>query len=590
MKRVKHLIILLWIIIKKKPIITPLVLIGPLVSSLLGVYTYSASVSLIDLIATKIGTSSILELFKAVAIPLAMYLSVNIIQYVIGLINRIFTKKLTTAISWILRSEIIDIVNTVPYIMCNDKEFYNRLERAKAVAEDDVVGSIESFISIINTFGSFLSLVLLLINNGLYLISMFVLAMFIVNLSIKLSTEIKVRKLGRQLTFNGRVADYLSGLMSNSAPIREMRIFHCLDYFLDIWSKNIVHQHKERYSARRFEIKMGIVVSIIQTSTTLWILIMLIKQIQISSNITIGLLSVLFLGLIQSKNKIIEILWPLCNLYLVGAKVHDLNEILQLKDMIHIDENTNVRGRPVPVQMKSVSFSYGKNGNIVLSDVSLTINPGEKIAIVGPNGAGKSTLIKLILGLYQPEQGEVTWNGNRIKPSNISAVFQNFNKYELTLRENIGLGNMNKMDEDEEMIRILEKCGLMDLYEELGSLDKPLGYALEGGRDISGGQWQRLAIARALYRDSDLIIFDEPTAAIDPQSELKLYEMLMQLCRDKTAIFVSHRLGWAKKSDRILVINDNRITEDGTHEELMALRGYYYQMYNLQSSWYLNEK
>jgi ATP-binding cassette subfamily B protein len=216
----------------------------------------------------------------------------------------------------------------------------------------------------------------------------------------------------------------------------------------------------------------------------------------------------------------------------------------------------------------------------------MTIKPGEKIAIVGENGAGKSTLIKLILGQYRPSSGFIDWNNCKYPNGKVSVVFQNFIKFELSLRENIILGNANENIDDERVMEILEKCELMDLFHELGGLDVELGQIYEGGRQLSGGQWQKLAIARALYNDADLIIFDEPTSAIDPISEMKIYQKLIDICQDKTAIFISHRLGWAKSVDRIYVLESGIIAEEGNHEQLIANNGLYSDMFNLQSSWY----
>jgi ATP-binding cassette subfamily B protein len=284
--------------------------------------------------------------------------------------------------------------------------------------------------------------------------------------------------------------------------------------------------------------------------------------------------------------------WPLSRLYISGSKLYDLNEILKFKSKIGLNskdrksEELNDKKEITPIHVTNLSFNYIRSKKQVLSNLNFSIYKNEKIAIVGANGAGKSTLIKIILGQYAPSSGSITWNGNLEIPSELSVVFQNFIKFDLSLRENIALGKIEEMNNDTLIINTLKKCDLYDLFVELGSLDIPLGHLMEGGRQLSGGQWQKIAIARAIFNGSDFIVFDEPTSAVDPSSEVEIFNKLMEICNDKTAIFISHRLGWAKNADRIIVMDNGEIVEIGTHNELMSQNGVYSQMFILQSSWY----
>lgn len=236
------------------------------------------------------------------------------------------------------------------------------------------------------------------------------------------------------------------------------------------------------------------------------------------------------------------------------------------------------KDKVAPIVLSNVDFSYRNSNEKILSNLNLTINKNEKVAIVGVNGAGKSTLIKLILGLYSPSKGSIKWNGKDKVPNNISIVFQNYIKLELTLRENITMGNIKEINNDELIKNTMKLCNCYDIYEELGSLDAPLGRVIDSGRELSGGQWQKLAIARAIFSNSELLIFYEPTASIDPNTEVEIFNNIIEMCQGKTAIFISHRLGWAKNANRIIVIDHGEIKEIGTHEELMALGGLYCSM------------
>lgn len=249
---------------------------------------------------------------------------------------------------------------------------------------------------------------------------------------------------------------------------------------------------------------------------------------------------------------------------------------------------TSTSTKPMTISIRNASFRYPDTDRDVVHGLNLEIAPGEHIALLGENGAGKSTLVRLIAGLYAPTSGEV-YQDNAIATDNrddIGAVFQDFVRWQLPLRDNVGFGNVHALTNDAGMIAALEKSNLGDLLQELGEgLDTWLGREF-GERDLSGGQWQRLAIARAFFRDARLLILDEPTAALDPLAEQRLFERFRELAAGKTAITISHRIGPARSADRILVMDRGRIIEDGTHESLMNRDGTYASMFRSQQEWY----
>ena len=214
-------------------------------------------------------------------------------------------------------------------------------------------------------------------------------------------------------------------------------------------------------------------------------------------------------------------------------------------------------------------------------------------AFVGINGAGKTTLTKLLTGMYDNYEGEIRINGRNIRDYELSelkalfaVVYQDFAKYSITIRDNIALGDVNHLDE-ERIGRAVSLAGLKDTIHMLPQgMDTYLGKIKEGGVDLSGGEWQRLAIARALYNPAEVRILDEPTAALDPVAESNIYEMFGQISRGISTIFITHRLGAAKLADNIIVINDGAVAEQGKHEELMKMGGSYAEMFESQRSWY----
>ncbi|MCI8625683.1 MAG: ABC transporter ATP-binding protein [Lachnospiraceae bacterium] len=246
------------------------------------------------------------------------------------------------------------------------------------------------------------------------------------------------------------------------------------------------------------------------------------------------------------------------------------------------------------IAFSGVSFSYPDTDREVLHDISVRIKPGEKIAIVGENGSGKTTFINLLCGLYEAGKGEILVNGRDIKTETakvrdgLTVAVQNFAHYEDTMRENIVISDGSRQIEDGKIRELLKSLDSLEVVEsQKEGLSERLGsYSLKGN-DLSGGQWQKLAIARAAWRDkSSIMILDEPTAALDPMAETKLYQDFNALTGDRTVLLISHRLGVTSLVDRILVFSDGRIIEDGSHKELMQAGGYYAKMYQAQAEWY----
>lgn len=257
-------------------------------------------------------------------------------------------------------------------------------------------------------------------------------------------------------------------------------------------------------------------------------------------------------------------------------------------------------GKPVPTPITSgiifenVTFSY-PDGRMALAGVSFTLHPGETVALVGENGAGKTTLVKLLTRFYDPMQGNIWVDGKNLKMldlqawrQQISVVFQDFCRYSLTIGENIALGNIEALDDLSQLKRAGQKAGIADKIERLREgYQTPLGKQF-GGTELSGGEWQKLALARAFIRqeDSQILVLDEPTAALDPRSEYEVYCRFSELVRGKTTILVTHRLASVRMADRILVLKAGRLIEEGTHEELLQQGGEYATLWSMQAEQY----
>lgn len=251
-------------------------------------------------------------------------------------------------------------------------------------------------------------------------------------------------------------------------------------------------------------------------------------------------------------------------------------------------------GKAPLIEFRNVKFSYPDTDNLILDDFSMVIKPGEKIALVGENGAGKSTIIKLLARFYDVLEGEILINGINIKNlsiddwfKHIGVLFQDYNRYEDSVKENIYLGNVEKEVDLQEIMKASFSAGAHKMVEKFDKgYEQILGRMFEGGIELSGGQWQKVALARAFFRNAPILILDEPTASIDAKSEAEIFEKVENLSKDKTVIIISHRFSTVRNADKVYVIDKGRITEQGSHEQLMKTDGQYAAMFKLQAKGY----
>jgi ATP-binding cassette, subfamily B, bacterial len=290
----------------------------------------------------------------------------------------------------------------------------------------------------------------------------------------------------------------------------------------------------------------------------------------------------------------------------VGSADNELRYMQDLLDYLDLPEGEpkNVTGIAIPalhgsqpptIRFEDVTFTYPGVERPALIGINLTIAPGERLALVGENGAGKTTLAKLLLGLYHPTSGRITINGADMAAlppgwwqARVAAVFQDYVRYELTARENIGFGNLAQLHNRSAIDLAAARSGADRVIATLpAGYETVLGKAYdESGQDLSLGQWQKLAIARAYLRDGAVLVLDEPTAALDARAEVEVYQQFRDMAQGRTTLLISHRLGSARLADRILVLDNGRIVEQGQHMTLLAHDGRYATMYRIQAHWY----
>jgi ATP-binding cassette subfamily B protein len=396
-----------------------------------------------------------------------------------------------------------------------------------------------------------------------------------------------------------RRMQYMVSLVTTDSFAKEVKLFGLGEYFIERYRliAKVFYDTQRSQLVRRYMtgFALGNLSTIVNSFTYLFIALQ-----AIAGHLSIGALVAYAQAATAVQNSIQSILGGFSGMYEHNLYLNNLVELMAREPSMPVKAQPAALPEPLrgEITFENVNFAYPGGNHQALTDLSFTIKPGETLAVVGRNGAGKTTLFKLICRLYDPMAGRILIDGVDIRDVDptelrlrIGAMFQDYVDYQATAAENIGLGNVPQITDRETVVSASKQAGSDDLIANLPQgYDTALGKWFDAGVNLSGGEWQKVALARAFMRqDARILLLDEPTSALDAQAEYDLFERLRSLTRGRTAVYISHRFSTVRRADRIIFLEQGRLVEQGTHEELMALGGRYARLFRMQASAYTGE-
>jgi ATP-binding cassette subfamily B protein len=473
-------------------------------------------------------------------------------------------------------------------------EFYDKLQNARREADWRGLQIVNGGFYLVQNFITVLSYGALLVRFSPWLALILFLATIPAFIAQSQFAELSFRVLSWRAP-EARKLNYLEYVLTDYDSVKEVKLFGLgeplLGRYADLFWKFLREDQAIAQKRSLTSLGWGLLATLSYYVSYAWIVWRAVGGL-----ITLGDMT-LYLGIFRgSQNMFESIFYGLSELYENGLFMSNLFSFLELQPQMAVA----LKPLPAPkdiqhgIEFRNVSFKYEGQPGWALRAVNFSVRPSEKIALVGPNGAGKTTIIKLLTRLYDPTEGQILLDGVDLRDydlrdlrQRIGVIFQDFVRYHLAAAENVGFGQIDALDDRSRIVGAAQKSGADSVITALPQgYETTLGRWFHQGRDLSGGEWQKIALARAFMRDCVVLVLDEPTAALDAENELRVFQQFRELAEEKIAVLISHRFSTVRMADRIFVIESGEITERGTHAELLALNGTYARLFTLQAESY----
>ena len=474
-----------------------------------------------------------------------------------------------------------------------DPVFYDKLERARR----QTTGRVTLLASLLNIAQDSVSLISL--SAGLIIFSPWLLLLLVLAVIPSFLGETHFTALAYSVLYKWtpqrRELDYLRMLGASTGSAKEIKIFGLGDYLADRYRSvsDRVFEDNKAVAIRRATV--GSLLNLISTGGYYGAYVVILLR-TVSGELTLGTLTFLTGAFARSRMFIEKILSGFNDVSEQALFLRDLFEFFEMEPQIRSKPNALLAPRPIRIgfEFQNVAFRYAGANRDVLRSINFQLAPGEKVALIGANGAGKTTLVKLLARLYEPSAGRILLDGVDLRDYSvedlrreIGVIFQDYMRYDMRIKENIGFGKIEVLDSDDLISGAAHKSQASEMIDRLpDKFNQVVGRRFEGGVDLSGGEWQKIALARAYMRDAQLLILDEPTATLDARAEYEVFLRFAELTRGRMSVLISHRFSTVRMADRILVLSEGDITEQGTHRELVEQGGLYAELFELQAAGY----